>query len=211
MSLDLSDNTAESTWKRLPDFPGPPRKQLVAAAQHTRHGKEFFIFGGLSYRPEDDEPFVATDGYSYDPSTQKWAAIAGIRPQGLEPVAVCGGTAIEYGKRHILVFGGRGSQNLAWILKIMRARQEAEQLKNDQEFQRLDRIVYGYFTKTQFHLNDQILAYNTMMDNWTTLGRHPYIPVTNTNAVYWHDQIVLASGESQPGVRTPRLFALSVK
>lgn len=207
LSLDLSGG---SVWKRLPDFPGPPRKQLVAAAQHTEGGKQLFIFSGLSYRDDDDEPFVSTDGHRYDPATAKWTGIVPIRPEGSDPIAVCGGTAIECGRHHILVFGGRGLQNLAWILKIMRARQQAKELQNNREFQRLVRIIYGYFTETEFHFNNKVLAYNTLTDEWTVLGRHPFVPVTNTRAVFWDGGIVLASGEQQPGVRTSQIFRARV-
>jgi cyclically-permuted mutarotase family protein len=207
LSLDLSGG---SEWAELPDFPGPPRKQLVAAAQNTKQGRQLFIFSGLSYRTKDDEPFVATDGYRYDPATTKWTAIAPISPADSGPIAVCGGAAIGCGKHHILVFGGRGSQNLAWILKIMRARLQAKELQNNREFQRLDRIIYGYFTETEFHFNDKVLAYNTLTDEWAVLGRHPFVPVTNTRAVFWDGGIVLASGERQPGVRISQIFRMRV-
>ena len=211
LALDLSRDASTGTWKRLPDFPGPPRKQLVTAAQSTRNGKELFIFSGLSFRPEDDKPFVSTGGYRYNLGTQKWSPIAPIDPPGFDPIAVCGGTAIEYGKHGILVFGGRGSQNLAWILKIIRARQVAKELGDSKEHQRLDSIVYDYFTKTEFHFNNRILAYNTLADKWTVLGNHRFVPVTNTNAVYWDDKIILASGERQPGIRTPEIFSVVVR
>lgn len=211
LAMDISDDVSQQAWKTLTDFPGPPRKQLVVAAQQTTNGKQLFIFSGLSYRSEDKEPFVSTDGFRYNPKTDKWSAVSPIKPKGFDPVAVCGGSAIEYGENQILVFGGRGSQNLAWILKIIRARLKAKDIGDNDEYDRLDEIVYGYFTKTEFHFNNRVLLYNTLTDKWTSPGKHNYIPVTNTNAVFWNGKIVLASGERQPGIRTPEIFALTIK
>ena len=92
-----------------------------------------------------------------------------------------------------------------------RARLKAKDIGDNDEYDRLDEIVYGYFTKTEFHFNNRVLLYNTLTDKWTSPGKHNYIPVTNTNAVFWNGKIVLASGERQPGIRTPEIFALTIK
>ena len=113
------------------------------AAQETNDGRCLFIFSGLSYPPKNTEPDVMTDGLCYNPRTQKWTKIAPITPPGLSPRAVCGGTAIAFGNEHILVFGGRGSQNLASILKTIRKRDHAKKNNDTETLDKCEKIIFG--------------------------------------------------------------------
>jgi sialate O-acetylesterase len=203
-SLDL-DNL-EYGWKKGPSFPGPARKNLLAAAQETNEGQCLFIFSGLSYPPENSEPDVMTEGLRYNPHKQKWTQIAPIAPSGLSPRAVCSGTAIAWGSEHILVFGGRGSQNLASILKTIRKRDNAKKDSDTETLKECEKIIFDYFTNTKFRFNDLILSYNTRTDTWKSLGVYPGQPVTNSRAVWWNNGIVIPSGEIQPGIRTPLIM-----
>ena len=49
-----------------------------------------------------------------------------------------------------------------------------------------------------------VLAYNTITGTWTKAGNMPQSVVT-TNAVRWGDGVVIASGETRPGVRTAQV------
>lgn len=147
-----------------------------------------------------------TDGLCYNPRSQQWTKIAPIAPEGLPARAVCGGTAIAYGSKHILVFGGRGSQNLASILKTIRERDNAKETGDTETLQRCEKIILDYFTKTEFRFNDLVLSYNTWTDTWQSLGVYPARPVTNSQAVWFNGGIVIPTGEIQPGVRTPSIM-----
>lgn len=198
-------------WQAGPSFPGPARKKLLAAAQQTSDGDCLFIFSGMSFPLENSEPDVMTDGLRYNPRTQQWTKIAPIAPKGLSPRAVCSGTAIATGENQILVFGGRGSQNLASILKTVRKKGEAKKSGDTAVFNRCEQILSDYFTQTVFRYNELILLYNTITDRWSSLGTYPAPPVTGSKAVWWNNRIVIPSGETQPGVRTPVVMSGAIQ
>ncbi len=52
-------------------------------------------------------------------------------------------------------------------------------------------------------------SYHTITDTWTTAGTMPQAVVT-TGVVRWQDQVVVASGEVRPGVRTPAVRTVEV-
>lgn len=53
-----------------------------------------------------------------------------------------------------------------------------------------------------------ILSYNVAADRWRIGGRVPF-PSKVTPVVRWRDLFVVASGEIQPGIRTPHVWAMS--
>lgn len=53
----------------------------------------------------------------------------------------------------------------------------------------------------------RVLAYHTITDTWTEIGTMPQAVVT-TGVTRWQDQVVIASGEVRPGVRTPAVRTL---
>jgi len=60
-----------------------------------------------------------------------------------------------------------------------------------------------------FH--DEIWAYHTITRTWTRLDTMPTgSQVTTTAAVKWGDRVLIPSGETAPGVRTPDIFAASM-
>ncbi len=74
----------------------------------------------------------------------------------------------------------------------------------------------GLFHKTE-ELKDQhpgfhrsAYCYNTMTDVWTSAGELPQNQVTTT-AVRWNDEIVIASGEVRPRVRTPAVWSIQLR
>lgn len=54
-----------------------------------------------------------------------------------------------------------------------------------------------------------VLSYHTITDTWTEVATMPQAVVT-TGVTRWRDQIVIASGEVRPGVRTPAVRTVEV-
>jgi SSS family transporter len=52
-----------------------------------------------------------------------------------------------------------------------------------------------------------VLAYHTITDTWTELGRMP-APRATVPAVRWGDVVVVPSGEVRPGIRSPEVWTL---
>ena len=52
-----------------------------------------------------------------------------------------------------------------------------------------------------------ILAYDSKADTWREIGEVPASRVTVPTA-FWHDRVVIPSGEVRPGVRSPEVWTL---
>ncbi|MEZ6055431.1 MAG: sodium/solute symporter [Planctomycetaceae bacterium] len=96
------------------------------------------------------------------------------------PREMMAGTAIGFGHSHILVLGAADAVNFDRV----------DELRDD----------HPGFPKEAF-------AYHTITDQWTSQGPTPLCQVT-TIPVNWQGEIVIASGEVRPRVRTPALFAI---
>ena len=86
--------------------------------------------------------------------------------------------AMPFGTSQILVFSGDDGANADKVMEL-----------KDQ---------HPGFPRT-------ILAYDTEDDRWTELGKAPVSHVT-TPLVYWQGMHVIPSGETRPGVRSPRVY-----
>lgn len=66
-----------------------------------------------------------------------------------------------------------------------------------------EKVLFNYFTQTEFRYNELVLSYDTWTDSWQSLGVYPGEPVTGSRAVWWNGGVTIPSGEIRPGVRTP--------
>ncbi|MEC9476775.1 MAG: sodium/solute symporter [Planctomycetota bacterium] len=197
--LDLAD--VDSGWKSLPPHPGPVRIKMATAVQDGPDGKPgLYLFSGArTTETEDGDPrFRAyTDGYRYSPTSAEWTEVAAL-PLLDDPRPIAGkerfdgerwpisaSCAEAVGTRMILTFSGSTDRHIL---------DEAGQVKPaDQRPSFLPRV----------------LAYDTISDHWRDAGSMA-VGVVTTEAVKWHQQIVIASGETQPGIRTPRVQSLAL-
>lgn len=197
-SLNLTAENAQAEWEQLPPCPGPARHQPVAAVQALGSGEEqFFLFSGIHLRWLDDgsvdnatSEYLA-DGFRFDPAENRWTRIHDLPPpadvasENLPDAIlktgqpVAAATAVPSGQSHILVFSGS------------HGRESGTPLAERHPFPR------------------DVLAYHTITDTWTHIGKMP-IGVVTTTAVTWNDSVVIPSGEIRPGVRTPAVQAMQV-
>ncbi|TWU49233.1 sodium:solute symporter family transporter [Rubripirellula reticaptiva] len=98
------------------------------------------------------------------------------------PRCVMAGTSIKYGQSHVFVLGG-ATEKLFF---------QGDGLKDD----------HPGFVK-------ESLAYHTITDTWVTAGSMPANHVTTT-AMQWGNDIVVATGEIRPRVRSPNVYRVSV-
>ncbi len=197
--LDLSAVSPE--WKSLPAHPGALRSKMVTAVQDGPGDQPFvFLFSGAQTTTTDsgDLRFHAfTDGYRYSPTTGEWTGVAPL-PVLADPRPIAGkdrfrahrwpisaACAEAVGTRTILAFSGSTDRHIvADSGKIKPANERPAFLS-------------------------RVLAYDTIDDRWSVAASMP-VGVVTTEAVKWEQQIVIPSGETQPGIRTPRVQALSL-
>ena len=197
--LNLSD--VESGWQSLPAHPGPVRFKMATAVQQGPDAEPcLFLFSGTSTSETDqgDPRFRAyTDGYRYSPRKRQWTEVASLPllddPRHLvgeekfasERWPISAACAEAVGTRMILTFSGSTDR---YIL--------------DEKGKVLPASVRPAFLP-------RVLSYDTIADRWSEAGSMP-VGVVTTEAVKWQQQIVIPSGETQPGIRTPRVQALSL-
>lgn len=197
--LDLRD--VDRGWQALPAHPGPVRYKMVTAVQKGPGGEPcLFLFSGARTTETEagDPRFTAyTDGYRYCPDTRQWTAVAPLpvlddprQIPGKERFAgerwpISAGCAQALGTRTILTFSGSTDR---YIL-------------DEEGAVRLPALRPSFLPR--------VLSYDTVADRWSEAGSMP-VGVVTTEAVAWQQQIVIPSGEIKPGIRTPRVQALSL-
>jgi len=202
--LDL--DAPEKGWRALPPLPGVKgRMQAQAFVQNGDQKRTYlFVIGG--YAKHADGGWVAlTDGYSYDLAQQDdtggWRQISAAAPIADRPSAspaaawpLIGAKCVATGDQHVLFFGGLDAayfdDNQRKMASLTGTAREAQ------------RIAYQSAVPTTWNRN--VLVYHTVTDRWFELGEVPFPPTVAGAAIgRANGGILLASGEVQPGVRTP--------
>ncbi len=185
-SLNLSEDADKRTWKQEETWPGPSRMLSVAGINKG----SFFLFSGtdLQTKPgEQPQRQYLKDAYQFTPK-KGWKKIANL------PMAVVAAPTPAYNIRNsLLIFGGDDGKLAP----------QASVLKE---------LHPGF--------SDEILSYNTGTNQWSSAGKiktdkkadaatNPngsrWAPVTTTMVV-WNGDLIFASGEVRPAVRTPTVL-----
>lgn len=177
-ALDLAD--PESGWRTLPTWPGGPRTVAVAASD----GRRFHLISGRD-RQSDGSWTLHTDAYSFDPGDGSWSRLADL------PRCVMAGVGVG-DRRGITVYAGDGDVE-RWDLI-----QEHTAAGN------VDVVAWLQDHHTGF--NGDVLRYDLRTGRWSTVDRFPGAAQVTTPAVEWDGDLIIASGEVRPGVRTPVIW-----
>jgi solute:Na+ symporter, SSS family len=212
-SLDLSQLSLPGTrWETLEAWPGQNRVLAVSASQSDGQNQRFYLFGGRDVH-EDGSMEILQDGFSYNPASGEWEEIT----SGREERSVMAGTALAYGDSHILIFGGDDGVMLRKRLDIASRidgldtmPDEAGDMDLQSERDSLQAELIRILEEESAFSRD-ILAYHTITDTWSVAGEMPHPSPVTTNAVWWDGNILLASGEISPGVRTSRVWSGSIE
>ena len=185
--LDLSK--ANPKWEQLPGFPGRARAYNQLAAQHNGREMCLYLMGGR-YQKEDvsgDAGIVAlADVYEFSPSRYASGKGKSWRKRKSAPKPIMAGTAVSVGQSHVFVVGGADGELLKKVLA-------------DENF-----------VKRHPGFPKRAWAYHTITDTWVDAGPLPANHVT-TPAVKWGRDIIIASGEIKPRVRSTKVWRYTVK
>lgn len=187
-SLDLSQKGGPGFgWRELTPWPGPPRALAIVAAQHNGVHDCVYVISGRRQRGDGEVEFLQ-DVYEFTPAKHRPGApdaSSAWRRRADAPRCVMAGTGAALGQSHIFILSGaEGSL-----------------------FHQTDALRDSHpgFPKEAF-------AYHTITDTWTGAGATPANQVTAT-AVRWgadtvNDPVILASGETRPRVRSPKVWSV---
>jgi SSS family solute:Na+ symporter len=170
-------------WSELPAIPGIGRMLAVAGAQDGR----FFLFSGVELHHNAATGTVQRtylkESIAYNPVTKTWKRIADLP----HAVAAAPSPAYAAGQSHLLVVGGDDGVNAQ---RVMELKEKHPGFRNE------------------------IMAYHSITDSWAALGTFSEgkaaavaTAAVTTPLVTWNGQLVIPSGEVQPGIRTPRVVA----
>ena len=185
--LDLSKSDAK--WEKLPGFPGKARAYNQLTAQHNGREVCLYLMGGR-YQKDDvsgDAGIVAlADVYEFSPSRYANGKEEPWRKRKSSPKPIMAGTAVSVGQSHVFVVGGADGELLKKVLAD----------KN--------------FVKSHPGFPRRAWAYHTITDTWIDAGPLPANHVT-TPAVKWGKDIIVASGEIKPRVRTTKVWRYTLR
>ncbi|MCC5908706.1 MAG: sodium/solute symporter [Balneolaceae bacterium] len=212
-SLDLNHlNSTDLSWETLPAWPGKDRVLATTAVQSDGLNQRLYLFGGRDVAA-DGSMEVLRDGFSYNPGSGRWDEVesAGEVPSKMAS------TALAFGDSHILFFGGDDGvmlnhrleiasriNSLSILIEAAEASDERTDLESERESLQAE-LVWVLEEESVF--SSDVLAYHTITDTWSIAGQMQQPRPVTTNAVWWNGNIILASGEISPGVRTNKVWA----
>lgn len=197
-ALDLSRSKEEDFgWQRLPPWPGPARAFNIVVAQHNGKSDCIYVMSGRRMVGEGDDGPVdflqdvhefspaRYDPQAYDAETGRYRGTYRQAHPWIQkadaPSCVMAGAGVALGQSHVFILSGADGALF----------HQADALKDD----------HPGFPKKAW-------AYHTITDTWISAGKTPINQVT-TIPVAWRGDIVLASGEVRPRVRTPEVWRIS--
>ena len=182
LRMDLSAKNPK--WEALPSWPGPERAFHQMTAQHNGRELCLYLFGGRRQNPEVEgiEGIVPmSDAYEFSPKRHKSGKGEAWRERAPSPTPIMAGTAAAVGQSHVFVVGGADGEGL-------------KKIAADPDYAK----KHPGFPKRAW-------AYHTITDTWTDAGPLPANQVT-TPVVKWGDDLIVASGEIKPRVRTQKVW-----
>lgn len=187
-SLDL-DNL-KSGWKELEPWPGSPRTHAVGLVQNNGETNCFYLFKGRYKAENADTTTFLSDSWMYNPKKGEWTAIVS---ESDFPIAA--GTGVTMGANHILLIGGDAGQTFNQIEQLN------AKLSRDTS---ADFISLQRDSLMKYHpgFSSTIWSFHTITQTWTKFGDIPRTPPVTAQAVRWNNNIILASGEISPCIRT---------
>ena len=197
LSLDLGK--LEDGWVKLADLPIALANSAVVV-QNGQNGTNIYVIGGRSKDPSGISKLNNTL-LIYNLKSKSWTHGALIS-DGLNPVNFSAGTATALSNHFLLISGG---DNGLTFNKIETYLSQIAQAKTPEEKEAL------IAKKNDLVINHQcfdrrLLLYDTLANTWIRIGELPFPAHVTSTATKWGDNIILSTGEIQPGIRTPHIM-----
>jgi len=203
--LDLSVKAEARKWVELEPWAGSPRILPVVAAQNDGSGMSLYMFSGRHlYNDEMGKKKVdlLSDAWRYEIKSGRWSRLADIALKGESPRCVMAGSAIPSGVHHILIIGGADGKlfkKVEFDIPDKIRGLEASGLRNEADI--LDKNKMADYNSHPGFSKD-ILAFHTVTGTFVKIGEIQGPSPVTSSAVKWGDEIIVASGEIHPAVRT---------
>ena len=191
-SFDLIKTDAG--WKKMPVIPKPVSHAVMIIQSDGGHSSVYLIGGRKKNANGISDIYSSV--YAFDLKKNEWEEKKSL------PYALSAGTSIASGTNTILLFGGdKGDTFLQTEMLIAATNAERDELKKQEltrQKNKLQKSHPGFAT--------EVLAYNTIKDEWKLVGKIPIVTPVTTTAVKWQNRVFIPSGEIKAGVRTPQIL-----
>ncbi|WP_186758085.1 sodium:solute symporter family transporter [Echinicola salinicaeni] len=202
LSLNLEEEKLK--WENLDSWPGEARSHAMGVVQSNGEYDCFYLFGGRQ-RMKKGISDLYESAFSYDPQKGKWKEISPLQDGNGDTLTLSAGTAAAQGAGHIVFYGGvRGDTFNQLEYYASELSSSSDSLIEKQIIQDRDKILENHSG-----FDTQILMYHTVTDSWQSIGNLPFSTPVTTTAVRWGDQVILPSGETAPGIRTPEIHTVN--
>lgn len=189
--LDLDD--LERGWRKLRDFPGPPRIQAVSATQSDTSGEQIFcLWGGFATPNENNPATLSVNGYAYSPTSGKWTPLPVPIDSKGDTISLGGGTALALSDSLVLCTGG---------------------VHKDIFLQALRYAAPGYLSHPAewYRFNNCLMVYNTHRKQWKEIAKASETARAGASFVFDRYGYLLINGELKPGIRTPDITRILLR
>jgi len=222
--LDLAKRGSNDfKWEEKKPWAGPARTHLIAASQSDGAADCLYIFSGRM-KDESGQWHMLADAHKFNPKTDKWTD---IQPKGVtQPRCVMAGTATAIGANSILIFGGDANKQRFITLQGLEGQiAAASQAGNTQAADTLGAELQKIQDEHNGFSRD-ILIFNTITGKWREFAKFKedsrsatapdatdqvaFGSHVTTTAVKWGNSIIIPSGESSPGIRTPNIWKIDL-
>lgn len=197
-SLDLSH--PDGVWQVLPELPVPLANSVVLV-----QGPSIYVIGGRTKTATGISDLHSTV-FIYHPEKGTWKAGAAIS-DGKEVMNFSAGTGLALRKNEILIFGGDNGKTFhqieTYISRIAKTDDPTEKAKLTAEKNQLSIQHKGFYKG--------LLRYDVLHNTWSKLGELAFPAQVTAMATKWNNNIIISSGEVQPGVRTPNITLGKIK
>jgi N-acetylneuraminic acid mutarotase len=200
--LSLNIDNPESGWKNLPALPVPLSHSLLTALWD---GSETCIYltGGRNKTSEIHTFFPAIRKYS--PAAGKWVQAGNINLNE-QPYPLSAGTGVKYRQNHMLIIGGDPGIFFNQTEKINNQLSEPIPEKTRENLlEEKEKLLGNHPGFSPF-----ILDYDTFTGKCEKICNIAGDSPVTTTVFKWHDMVIIPSGETRPGRRTPQVLAFRI-
>ena len=187
--LELGD--IDAGWQEIAPFAGPAPSQPAAAVS----GEKIYIFSGSGHEvPEAASPSIFDTVHCYDPASNKWETVPTRTPAGL-----LGASAVTRGDGAIALLGGFNKPLFDRYMSDISSIDKDSQPELWRDTQR----AFMSMPPEAYQWNDRVLLYHPRGNDWSDIGRAPYLPNAGAAVIdLGNDTAAVIGGEVKPGLRT---------
>ena len=225
-TLDLNKRGKKDfKWQKKTPWDGAARTHLIAASQSDGASDCLYIFSGRM-KDESGQWQMLNDAHKFNPKNDNWTKLEDIQPKGdAQPRCVMAGTAAAVGSNSLLIFGGANGQRFITLESLSAQIDDAIKAGNIEAASTLN-TEKQKIQDTHIGFSRDVLIFNTITGKWRKFSKfeESYRSATapgavdqvatgshvTTTAVMWGNSIIIPSGESSPGIRTPNIWKIDL-